>query len=42
MSLGKSSIDSISQIDGNGSVEEIHGRVTEAVTEFIQHEKGRA
>jgi len=38
---GKSSTDFISQIDGDGYVEEVHGEVIQAVKEFIQHVEGR-
>lgn len=32
----------MSQINGDGSVEEVHGEVTQAVQQFIQHMDGRA
>jgi hypothetical protein len=39
---GKTLTDFISQINGDGSVEEVHNEVTQAVKEFIQHVEGRA
>jgi hypothetical protein len=37
---GKTLTDFVSQINGDGSIEVVHGEVTEAVIEFIQHEEG--
>lgn len=39
---GKTPADYMSQINGDGSVEEVHGEVTQAAKEFTQHVEGRA
>ncbi len=37
MNPGKTLADFVSQINGDGSIEEIHSEVTQAVKEFTQH-----
>lgn len=42
MNPGKTLADFVLQINGDGSIEEIHSEVTQAVKEFTQHMEGRA
>jgi hypothetical protein len=42
VNLGKISTNFTWQINGDGSVEEVHGEITQAVKEFIQHVEGQA
>jgi len=39
---GKTLADFVSQINGDGSIEEVHSEVTQAVKEFTQDIEGRA